>query len=122
MGAMKPIKIAARKEDVIPMSTDEFIKAFGTTKENSKFYHYTPEWLEKTLPFGFKEASNKMLQEYSMVRHELEYIGSEAFDDKYHGELIIEFYKQDDHYVSYLIEDGYLCQVGIYYPSEKIVS
>ena len=122
MGAMKPIKIAARKEDVVPMSTDEFIKAFGTTKENSKFYHYTPEWLEKTLPFGFKEASNKMLQEYSMVRHELEYIGSEAFDDKYHGELIIEFYKQDDHYVSYLIEDGYLCQVGIYYPSEKIVS
>lgn len=122
MGAMKPIKITARKEDVIPMSTDEFIKAFGTTKENSKFYHYTPEWLEKTLPFGFKEASNKMLQEYSMIRHELEYIGSEAFDDKYHGELIIEFYKQDDHYVSYLIEDGYLCQVGIYYPSEKIVS
>ena len=119
---MKPIKITARKEDVIPMSTDEFIKAFGTTKENSKFYHYTPEWLEKTLPFGFKEASNKMLQEYSMVRHELEYIGSEAFDDKYHGELIIEFYKQDDHYVSYLIEDGYLCQVGIYYQSEKIVS
>lgn len=122
MGAMKPIKITARKEDVIPMSTDEFIKAFGTTKENSKFYHYTPEWLEKTLPFGFKEASNKMLKEYSMVRHELEYIGSEAFDDKYHGELIIEFYRQDDHYVSYLIEDGYLCQVGIYYPSEKIVS
>lgn len=122
MGAMKPIKISARKEDVIPMSTDEFIKEFGTTKENSKFYHYTPEWLEKTLPFGFKEASNKMLQEYSMVRHELEYIGSEAFDDKYHGELIIEFYRQDDHYVSYLIEDGYLCQVGIYYPSEKIVS
>ena len=122
MGAMKPIKITARKEDVIPMSTDEFIKAFGTTKENSKFYHYTPEWLENTLPFGFKEASNKMLQEYSMVRHELEYIGSEAFDDKYHGELIIEFYRQDDHYVSYLIEDGYLCQVGIYYPSEKIVS
>ena len=122
MGAMKPIKITARKEDIVPMSTDEFIKAFGTTKENSKFYHYTPEWLEKTLPFGFKEASNKMLQEYSMVRHELEYIGSEAFDDKYHGELIIEFYKQDDHYVSYLIEDGYLCQVGIYYPSEKIVS
>lgn len=119
---MKPIKITARKEDVIPMSTDEFIKEFGTTKENSKFYHYTPEWLEKTLPFGFKEASNKMLQEYSMVRHELEYIGSEAFDDKYHGELIIEFYRQDDHYVSYLIEDGYLCQVGIYYPSEKIVS
>ena len=122
MGAMKPIKIAARKEDIVPMSTDEFIKSFGTTKENSKFYHYTPEWLEKTLPFGFKEASNKMLQEYSMVRHELEYIGSEAFDDKYHGELIIEFYRQDDHYVSYLIEDGYLCQVGIYYPSEKIVS
>ena len=122
MGTMKPIKIVARKEDVVPMSTDEFIKTFGTTKENSKFYHYTPEWLEKTLPYGFKEASNKMLQEYSMVRHELEYIGSEAFDDKYHGELIIEFYKQDDHYVSYLIEDGYLCQVGIYYPSEKIVS
>lgn len=122
MGTMKPIKMVARKEDVVPMSTDEFIKAFGTSKENSKFYHYTPEWLENTLPFGFKEASNKMLQEYSMVRHELEYIGSEAFDDKYHGELIIEFYRQDDHYVSYLIEDGYLCQVGIYYPSEKIVS
>lgn len=122
METMKPIKIAARKEDIIPMSTDEFIKAFGASKENSKFYHYTPEWLEKTLPFGFKEASNKMLQEYSMVRHELEYIGSEAFDDKYHSELIIEFYRQDDHYVSYLIEDGYLCQVGIYYPSEKIVS
>ena len=119
---MKPIKITARKEDIVPMSTDEFIKAFGASKENSKFYHYTPEWLEKTLPFGFKEASNKMLQEYSMVRHELEYIGSEAFDDKYHSELIIEFYRQDDHYVSYLIEDGYLCQVGIYYPSEKIVS
>lgn len=122
METMKPIKIAARKEDIIPMSTDEFINAFGASKENSKFYHYTPEWLEKTLPFGFKEASNKMLEEYSMVRHELEYIGSEAFDDKYHGELIIEFYRQDDHYVSYLIEDGYLCQVGIYYPSEKIVS
>lgn len=122
METMKPIKIAARKEDIIPMSTDEFIKAFGASKENSKFYHYTPEWLEKTLPFGFKEASNKMLEEYSMVRHELEYIGSEAFDDKYHGELIIEFYRQDDHYVSYLIEDGYLCQVGIHYPSEKIVS
>lgn len=122
METMKPIKIAARKEDIVPMSTDEFIKAFGASKENSKFYHYTPEWLEKTLPYGFKEASNKMLLEYSMVRHELEYIGSEAFDDKYHGELIIEFYRQDDHYVSYLIEDGYLCQVGIYYPSEKIVS
>ena len=122
METMKPIKITARKEDIVPMSTDEFIKAFGASKENSKFYHYTPEWLEKTLPFGFKEASNKMLQEYSMVRHELEYIGSEAFDDKYHGELIIEFYRQDDHYVSYLIEDGCLCQVGIYYPSEKIVS
>ena len=122
METMKPIKIVARKEDIVPMSTDEFIKAFGASKENSKFYHYTPEWLEKTLPFGFKEASNKMLQEYSIVRHELEYIGSEAFDDKYHGELIIEFYRQDDHYVSYLIEDGYLCQVGIYYPSEKNVS
>ena len=122
MGTMKPIKIAARKKDIIPISTDEFIKAFDASKENSKFYHYTPEWLEKALPFGFKEASNKILQEYSMVRHELEYIGSEAFDDKYHGELIIEFYRQEDHYVSYLIEDGYLCQVGIYYPSEKIVS
>ena len=63
---MKPIKITARKDNVVPMSTDEFIKAFGTTKENSKFYHYTPEWLEKTLPYGFKEASNKMLQEYSI--------------------------------------------------------
>ena len=122
MGTMKPIKIVARKENVTLMSTDEFIKAFGASKDNSKFYHYTPEWLEKTLPFGFKEASNKILQEYSMVRNELEYIGSEAFDDKYHSELIIEFYRQEDHYVSYLIEDGYLCQVGIYYPSEKIVS
>lgn len=54
---MKPIKIQPRKENVVLMSTDEFIKAFGASKENSKFYHYTPEWLEKTLPYGFKEES-----------------------------------------------------------------
>ena len=121
---MKPIKMAARKENVMLMSTDEFIKAFGASKDNSKFYYYNPEWLEKIypLPYGFREASNEILQEYSKVRSKLEYIGSEAFDDKYHSELIIEFYRQEDHYVSYLIEDGYLCQVGIYYPSEKIVS
>ena len=38
---MKPIKITARKEDVIPMSTDEFIKAFGKKKKNSNWYMYT---------------------------------------------------------------------------------